>query len=169
MAEITSETIDNFLVEINKGISNSYFKTASGGKLPSKYIVNEAKADLEHILSLPIPSTGVDSRSSRRLQIYLDIVRLLDNIPEQEFVSNRDLSLDLHLYTIVYSTRFPEIELGNVAVLFDQKYRLIDARTDLVNRQTAGMENGSTQKLIELIDKYIELLKVDYSSQPASS
>ena len=163
MAKITSETLDQFLNGVNKGIVVGYFGPASvSNRLPSKYVIYEAEKDLEYILKQPIPADGVDPKSSRRLEIYLDIIRLLKDIPEEVFLANKNLTHALHIYAAMYSNGFDLIKSGNVGYAFASKYALISERTGLEDRIASGEGNGSTRKLIELIDKYIELLGVDY-------
>ena len=161
------QTLDDILIAISRGISSSYFEPPIMDKLPSKEVVQEAKDDIKYALT---NLNGGDQpeiqKTARRFQTYLSIVELLEEIPEELWLKEKDFSRALSHFTFHYATMYQEIKVGNIGKMLPIKYKLIEEKSKISTSAVVEGSGSPISRMLQVADKYIELLKLDYIEQP---
>ncbi|MFH1071895.1 MAG: hypothetical protein V1743_00520 [Nanoarchaeota archaeon] len=152
--------IDAIVVEINKSIASTYFGHMDIYKSPSrKEIIEEARNDLETLLKKT--QTQADTLSFRRAYKFKEILDLLFEIPSEDLFREDEFTHELFLYANRYSLSFSDLKEKDMIPILSNKYALIGAKARLQDKVNFGGGNSSTQNMVAVADKYLELLRIE--------
>ena len=154
--------LEQALIGINFGISENYYWPILTSKgFPSKEVLNEAKADIQHLLQQypPVKDAG-DLKNSRAIIKYGEIADLLLSIPEEHLIEEKEYSDSLYHLAQQFGISFSFIKRGDFGVILSQKYKLMATSSKFGAQQMTGVGNPSAGKLVELTKKYVELLNI---------
>ncbi|MBU3940855.1 MAG: hypothetical protein KKH88_02945 [Nanoarchaeota archaeon] len=163
MVRLTDQEIGNLTKSIERGILNAYYNPINYyGKLPSAEVVEEIKADIKEALTGFEESD--DSAPVLRMKKLGEIADLLLEIQPQDFLRNehtREYLAKLGQFSLCHAVHFNSVSEGNRNLMLSPKYDLVAAKSRL-GQALSGPEptNGSVARLVELGDKYLELLKI---------
>lgn len=161
---LTYTQLDDVLHGINFGISENYFRLAAHGSAPRKEILAEAKSDLEVVLS----EFDVNNRNSSLLKLrkYKEIVDLLEQIPDEILMERKQLSEVLEALT--YSYDIGRQNKSFIGIMIPHKYKLVGEKGKIQTEIELG-GNSSLRVLVELADRYIELLRLETATTTAET
>ncbi len=96
---------------------------------------------------------------------YAEIVDLLIDIPAEDLMREKAFCKTLHTFTKQYDLYLTMPEL--LGSLLKTKLQLTGEKSKLESKMELGQGSNSTQKLINLADKYRELFNMEYKlSEP---
>ena len=166
---VVPETLDNIVIAISRGIHSAYFGAVMYDKLPSKEVIHEAKSDIEYALGILNGEANTEiQKTARRLRVYLDIVQLLEEVPEEFWLREKEFTQAVSFFAYQYAQHYSEIKDGNVAKMLPDKYRMLEEKSRISTIAVVEGSDSHISKMLQVADKYIELLKLDYlkPSQP---
>lgn len=156
-------SLEDALKRISHGISGTYYvPIVLGSGTPSKDILRKTKEDITNILQ-SAQAEPINSMLSYTFKKYAEIVELLLDIPGQDMMKEQGYVRALQAFGNLFALRFDCIKKGDTIKMLDEERELLSSGAKLIPQQIGGAgnhPNSSAYKLMELGDKYRELLDI---------